>query len=123
MNDGTDGPQTGLPAAQTRSFVPFDEVQNAVGSDFHPLVTQMFILLLGKAEMHVARDQVAQRAATEGGVAPTLSGAGGEIARLREALTIAETYVELVYQDEGGEEAAAAKQDLDMIRDLLRSRP
>jgi hypothetical protein len=42
---------------------------------------------------------------------------------LRKALARAITYIELVYEDEAGEEAAAAKHDLDLARRALGDQP
>ena len=42
-----------------------------------------------------------------------------EVARLREALGCAVTYVELTYSEEGGEEAEAARRDLARCRAAL----
>jgi hypothetical protein len=42
---------------------------------------------------------------------------------LRKALARAITYIELVYEDEAGEEAAAAKHDLDLTRRALGDQP
>jgi hypothetical protein len=56
--------------------------------------------------------------------APTdLQACISHIDALRKALARAITYIELVYEDEAGEEAAAAKHDLDLARRALGDQP
>jgi hypothetical protein len=96
---GTDGPQTGLPAAQELLPCPFcggraSLINGGPGNVFIKCNICLACSDDGLAERITKSwnrrtppaDPLAQRAATAGGVAPTLSGADGEIARLREAL-------------------------------------
>ena len=98
---GTDGPQTGLPAAQrpAAGLLVAAKWHDARAADHDSMYwKEVNAGVSGKIEALLANEHkmaaahlrglagVAQRAATEGGVAPTLSGAEGEIARLKEAL-------------------------------------
>jgi hypothetical protein len=92
MNDGTDGPQTGLPAARELLPCPFcgsrpcrDMADWRVWcSNCGAAVDNAYQRASAEWNTRAPAAPLAQRAATEGGVAPTLSGA--EIARLRTAL-------------------------------------
>jgi Lar family restriction alleviation protein len=101
---GTDGPQTGLPAARedewSLSSCPHCGGDAAILGEFWQYDKEHYCVTCFDCGARIDADtprkamdkwnrrapQVAQRAATAGGVAPTLSGAEGEIARLREAL-------------------------------------